>query len=407
MNAAPRLLSLYIGMCALVFTVAYAQTTSENNERLKKALAQHPEADAKGDGVLTMQEARAALREIMETDGADAATSPGAVSKSGASQTRDSLTSGSKTSAAKAGAQAKRKAKKMDQTVTVPPGLEPTYANVKYGPYERNVLDFWKAKSDKPTPLVVFIHGGGFVAGSKEKAFQTPQVIRRCLDSGVSFAAINYRYRSATLGVQDVMRDSARAIQFMRSKAGEWNIDKTRVASYGGSAGAGTSLWLGFHDDLADPKSTDTVLRESSRLAVLGANACQCTYDIVRWKEILGEGPADDRAGAPGAFYGLKEGEDLESPKAKQIRADVDMLGLLTKGDPPVYLYSKLPNTPPTDRGHYVHHPKHAIAIKEKCDQLGIENVLILSDTPLPEGKKPDDVMLDFFFKHLGVSATK
>src|SRR5262245_57117749 len=48
------------------------------------------------------------------------------------------------------------------------PKPPPDLANVKYGPHERNVLDLWKAKSDKPTPLVVFIHGGGFRGGSKE-----------------------------------------------------------------------------------------------------------------------------------------------------------------------------------------------------------------------------------------------
>ncbi len=38
----------------------------------------------------------------------------------------------------------------------------PDEENVKYGPHERNVLDLWMAKSDKPAPLVLFIHGGGF-----------------------------------------------------------------------------------------------------------------------------------------------------------------------------------------------------------------------------------------------------
>ena len=45
---------------------------------------------------------------------------------------------------------------------------KPDLADFKYGPHERNVLDLWKAKSDQPTPLVVFIHGGGFRGGSKE-----------------------------------------------------------------------------------------------------------------------------------------------------------------------------------------------------------------------------------------------
>src|SRR5262245_27995386 len=44
---------------------------------------------------------------------------------------------------------------------------EPTAADVPYGPHARQRLDFWQAKSDRPTPLVVFIHGGGWVNGDK------------------------------------------------------------------------------------------------------------------------------------------------------------------------------------------------------------------------------------------------
>ena len=37
----------------------------------------------------------------------------------------------------------------------------PHIRNVKYGPHERNVFDLWLAKSDRPTPLFVYIHGDG------------------------------------------------------------------------------------------------------------------------------------------------------------------------------------------------------------------------------------------------------
>ena len=73
--------------------------------------------------------------------------------------------------------------------------------------------------------------------------------------------------------------DSARAIQFIRSKAKEWNLDPTRIAATGGSAGAGISLWLGFHDDLADPKSEDPVLRQSTRLTCMAVYNGQTSYD--------------------------------------------------------------------------------------------------------------------------------
>jgi len=39
--------------------------------------------------------------------------------------------------------------------------LAPTVAEFSYGPHARNVFDFWQAKSDRPTPLAVLIHGGG------------------------------------------------------------------------------------------------------------------------------------------------------------------------------------------------------------------------------------------------------
>ena len=48
--------------------------------------------------------------------------------------------------------------------------LKPTQADIKYGPAERNVLDFYQAKSEQPTPLVIYIHGGGFVGGNKNVA---------------------------------------------------------------------------------------------------------------------------------------------------------------------------------------------------------------------------------------------
>src|SRR4030095_6920989 len=68
---------------------------------------------------------------------------------------------------------------------------KPDLVNEKYGTNERNVLDLWKAKSDKPTPLVICIHGGGFRMGSKD---QIPApLIQKCLEAGISIASISYR----------------------------------------------------------------------------------------------------------------------------------------------------------------------------------------------------------------------
>jgi acetyl esterase/lipase len=124
-----------------------------------------------------------------------------------------------------------------------------THENVQYGPHLRNVLDVWLAKSDEPTPVLVSIHGGGFRGGNKSVS---PELLRRCLDARISVVAITYRLSDQAIAPAQFL-DAARAIQFLRHKAKEWNLDPGRVAATGSSAGAGLSLWLGFHDDLADP----------------------------------------------------------------------------------------------------------------------------------------------------------
>ncbi|MGH9657630.1 MAG: alpha/beta hydrolase, partial [Bryobacteraceae bacterium] len=123
----------------------------------------------------------------------------------------------------------------------------PDVAATSYGPHERNVLDLWKADSPRPSPLVVFIHGGGFRAGSKENL--AAPFLNLCLEAGISVAAINYRY-SSQAPYPGPMQDGVRAVQYLRHRAKEWNLDAKRFGATGGSAGAGISLWIGFHDDL-------------------------------------------------------------------------------------------------------------------------------------------------------------
>src|SRR5262249_30730909 len=147
----------------------------------------------------------------------------------------------------------------------------PTVADYTYAKdHERQKFDFWQAKSDKPTPVVLLIHGGGWMGGDKT-GYGTKD-IQPYLDQGISVASLNYPVilqameQKVEPPVKGCLYDAARALQTIRSKAKEWNVDSKRVGATGGSAGACTSLWLALHDDLADPKSGDPVARESSRL---------------------------------------------------------------------------------------------------------------------------------------------
>lgn len=254
----------------------------------------------------------------------------------------------------------------------------PTLVDVAYGPHERNKLDLWQAESDKPTPLVIFIHGGGFVNGDKSQIRNRP-VVRQCLDQGVSFASLNYRFREHA-PIQDILRDAARAVQYIRSRAEEWNIDRARIASFGGSAGAGTSLWLAFHDDLADPNADDPVLRQSSRLAAAGSLNGQASYDLRDWEQLIGPSSYQWPSTELLAFYHFDSAAEAKSPDGDRIMKDCSMVNLITQDDPPVVCACAMPNGEPRNRGHYVHHPRHAIAIADRCKQAGIECRLLLND---------------------------
>ena len=122
---------------------------------------------------------------------------------------------------------------------TVP---KPTFSEVRYGRHARQILDLWQAESSTPTPLVFVIHGGGWQGGEKERVDRFVDV-KALLKAGISVAAINYRFITMAEAegirppVKAPLHDAARALQFVRSKAAEWNIDKSRIGAAGGSSG--------------------------------------------------------------------------------------------------------------------------------------------------------------------------
>ncbi len=98
---------------------------------------------------------------------------------------------------------AQEKAKKKEP----PARPTPTAADYVYGQdSERQKFDFWQARSDKPTPLVLLIHGGGWMGG--DKTGYGTSAIQPFLDAGISVAALNSRFRSESIGKGRVLSSS-------------------------------------------------------------------------------------------------------------------------------------------------------------------------------------------------------
>ncbi|MBE3073055.1 MAG: alpha/beta hydrolase [Acidobacteria bacterium] len=284
----------------------------------------------------------------------------------------------------------------------------PDVEDARYGPAPRNLLDLWKAPSPRPTPVIVYFHGGGFVNGGKEVA-RGSSMLAAALASGVSFASVSYQYLNDSVHLPVPMRDGARAIQFLRARAAEWNLDPARVAAYGVSAGAGISLWIAFHDDLASPASADPIERQSSRLTVVGSINGQVSYDPHVFLNLLGPSPADIAM-----LAGLHGVSDIDAPGAQRLFDAASPLTYLTRDDPPVFTYYRYELAPAPQGGPaYVHNPKTGAMLKDRMDRLGVECVFRhLADYTKPGGgpakrqaqEAGDREMLQFFLRHFGLT---
>jgi len=254
--------------------------------------------------------------------------------------------------------------------------LKPTLANVAYGPYKQTVLDFWKAEGDGPRPLMVYIHGGGWIGGTKRT---NPATVQQFLDKGISYASIEYRL-TGIASLPAPVHDAARGIQFLRSKAAEWNIRKDRIALTGGSAGACTSMWILLHDDLADPKSDDPVLRESTRVSAAAVAGGQTSIDpkvIEGWlgPNVLKHNMINMAVGERTIAGALKNYKKHEA-----LYKEFSPYNHLTADDPPLFMtYGNDMTLPSKNAGHGIHHPVYGVKMKEKADALKHECHLLIS----------------------------
>jgi len=271
---------------------------------------------------------------------------------------------------------------------------QPTLSEIAYGDHARHILDFWKAPSDKPTPLVFVIHGGAWRNGSKESIGRFVDTAA-LLKEGISVVAINYRYiqiaQDLKPPVKAPLHDAARALQFVRSKAAEWNIDKERIAAAGASAGACSSLWLLYHDDLADPKSPDPIARESTRLTCAAVNNAQTTLDPRQMKEWTPNSKYGGHAFGINGFEAFLAERDNILPWIQEYSP----YALVSSDDPPVYLhYSKdspaigKPQKDPTHTANF------GVKLQERCLELGLKCELMYPGASNVKHKNSTDYLI-------------
>lgn len=235
----------------------------------------------------------------------------------------------------------------------------PTHADVAYDDdHSSQCLDVYLVKADKPTPVMVYIHGGGWRAGSKKNV---PGWLMKFVAEGkLSVVSVEYRFTDVATHPAQV-DDCLRAIQFVRQHADEWNIDTKRMGVTGGSAGGHLSAYVALHDDAAKADAKDAVERLSSRVACAVSFAGPTDWTLLN--SIEHGHPAYRQ------LIGYEPGTAADKLDGERVK-DVSPITFVSKDDPPIM---------------QVHGDKdvivpiqHASRLHEKLEASGVTSELVV-----------------------------
>ncbi len=216
------------------------------------------------------------------------------------------------------------------------PNASPTnHKDVAYdNAHSAQKLDAYLAESDIPLPAMVFIHGGGWRAGSKKRV---PKWLKDAVTQGwLSVISVEYRFTDVATHPAQV-NDCLRAIQFVRHRAAEWNIDPKRIGVTGGSAGGHLTLCVALRDDAANAEADDPVARESSRVACAVSFAGPTDWSLLdkmehghpAYRQLVGYEP-----GTPAGEMDAEKKKDVspitfassDDPPVMQVHGDADRI---------------------------------------------------------------------------------
>ncbi|RKS09274.1 acetyl esterase/lipase [Nocardiopsis sp. Huas11] len=158
--------------------------------------------------------------------------------------------------------------------------------------------------ADRPVPVVLWLHGGGWFTGDRTLA---PDLAHHVRATGFAYASIEYRLSGQALFPAQ-LHDVRAAIRFLRARAGQYGLDPGAVGAWGASAGGHLAALVGLTGHLADlPGEEETGGDPSVRavaesygpvdLAAVAAEAARAGRDPASSPEarLLG-GPPSERA---------------------------------------------------------------------------------------------------------------
>ncbi len=132
--------------------------------------------------------------------------------------------------------------------------------------YQAKLDVYQPAGKSQPTPVVIVIHGGGWIAGTKES-----RVLEIMPYLQMGFAAVNVEYRMAQVSLAPAAVEDCRcALHWVFAHAKKYNFDPNRVVLQGGSAGGHLALTTGMLTPAQDSTTSATPVRTTSGARIPG-----------------------------------------------------------------------------------------------------------------------------------------
>ena len=274
--------------------------------------------------------------------------------------------------------------------------------DVNYGEKEKNKLDLLLPNSKIKTPLIIYLHGGGYRGGKKENSYKKRnlQFISNIVDKNIAYATINYSFLNNEDGLLSSLDDAKKALQFLKFNNEKFNIDKEKIILWGVSSGANSVLWLGLSDDMAEPESNNLLRKESTRVqGIISINGAH-SFNSDNWKRMIkiSDNMFDLMIKGFLKYPGVDVEKWLVNYKDKKYQENIDYYNFMDSSDPPIFIanYGKLI---PKNIFEFNHHPLHAKYLKQRADSLKIKNMVFAPALGIgdEQGFKPQDFIINIF----------
>ncbi|MBI1788267.1 MAG: alpha/beta hydrolase, partial [Acidobacteria bacterium] len=225
---------------------------------------------------------------------------------------------------------------------------------------ERQSLDVWLPDTGRPAPAVIEFHGGGWQRGGKGDLDAYGGLPRELIRRGYAFVSAGYRLTPRAVFPAQT-EDAMKAIRLVRGRAREWNIDASRIALMGASAGAHLALWAGFQEQ---------------------PERVRCILDFWGLTDFRVISPRLPRGDALTAFFATSPGQyEQPGPELLDAMRRASPIEYVSKSSPPVFIVHVGPadltgagdpriSGPNTN----VHSAKFGLLLRDRLRQAGVEH---------------------------------